>query len=58
MKKNKKPTRETNPFKLVKPIYNESKYIRWVSAYTPSNVGRLGHSKIWKYKKQKKYEYY
>jgi len=32
--------------------------MRFVSAHGPVNTGRFGHSQSWKYKKEKKYEYY
>jgi hypothetical protein len=32
--------------------------MRWVNPFTPTNVGRLGHSQAFKFKKEKKYEYY
>jgi hypothetical protein len=32
--------------------------MRFVSAYGPVNTGTFGHSQTWKYKKEKKYEYY
>ena len=47
-----------NPFKYEKAKFDERKYIRWVNLFDSVNQGRLCHSKTWKYKKQKKYEYY
>ena len=38
--------------------YRESKYIYWCNPYESINKGKLGHSQTWKYKKEKKYEYY
>ena len=32
--------------------------MRFVNPYESINQGRLGHSQSWKYKKEKKYEYY
>ena len=32
--------------------------MRFVSAHGPVNTNRFGHSQSWKYKKEKKYEYY
>ena len=32
--------------------------MRFVSAHGPVNINRFGHSQSWKYKKEKKYEYY
>ena len=32
--------------------------MRFVSGYGPVNINRFGHSQSWKYKKEKKYEYY
>ena len=32
--------------------------MRFVNPYESINQGRLGHSQTWKYKKEKKYEYY
>ena len=32
--------------------------MRFVSAYSPVNTGRFGHSQSWKYKKEKKRSYY
>ena len=58
MKNNKKPSCETNPFKYEKPKFDERKYIWRVNPFDSVNQGRLGHSQSWKYKKQKKYEYY
>ena len=55
MKKNKKPPCETNPFKEVKPTFNERKYIRWVDPFRPINHGKLGHSQVFKQKKPKTY---
>jgi hypothetical protein len=58
MRNNKKARCETNPFKYEKAKFDERKYIRWVNPFDSVNQGRLGHSQSWKYKKQKKYEYY
>ena len=55
MKKNKKPPCETNPFKEVKPTFNERKYIRWVDPFTPINQGKLGSSQSWRLAKPKRY---
>ena len=38
--------------------YRESKYIYWCNPFESINKGKLGHSKSWKNKKEKKYEYY
>jgi len=54
MSRKKKFTRETNPFSLNRPKYDERKYIRWVNPNDPINVGKLGHSQIM-YKKNKRY---
>ena len=32
--------------------------MRWVNPFTPTNVGRLGHSQVFKFKKERKYNYY
>lgn len=32
--------------------------MQWVNPFTPMNNGSLGHSQIFKFKKEKKYEYY
>ena len=50
----KKASRETNPFSLKKPKYNERKYIKWVNPNDPINIGKLGHSRIMR-KKTKRY---
>jgi hypothetical protein len=55
MKKNKKSPCETNPFKEVKPRFNERKYVRWVDPFQPINHGKLGHSQVFKQKKPKTY---
>ena len=51
----KKARRETNPFKEVKPKFDEKKYIRWVDPYSAINQGKLGSSQSWKLIKPKKY---
>ena len=38
--------------------YSKSKYIYWCNPFESINNGKLGHSKSWKNKKDKKYEYY
>ena len=38
--------------------YRERKYIYWCNPFESINNGKLGHSKSWKNKKDKKYEYY
>ena len=52
----KKTRRETNPFKEVKPKFDERKYIKWVDPYSAINLGKLGHSQVFK-KKSKTYYY-
>ena len=60
----KKEEREKEIEKLKKGFgkpqsnYDESKYIFWCNPFGSINHNRLGHSQTWKYKKQKKYEYY
>ena len=52
----KKPSRETNPFFIVKPKINIEKYIKWVNPNTPINHGKLGSSRIIKKKNKQFYD--
>jgi len=51
----KKLTRETNPFSLNRPKYDERKYIRWVDPFTAINQGKLGSSRVCVKKKNRSY---
>ena len=52
----KKPSRETNPFFLLKPKNNIGKYIKWVNPNIPINNAKLGPSRIISKKNKRFYD--